>query len=114
MLIHPAEMKKEVREKMRGGEGRIIITHLADPGRLKNARLFASLIIPPGSGIGTHEHAGETEYFYILKGSGSVLDNGVLKEVQPGDVMITGNGDTHSITNAGTADLELLAIIITN
>lgn len=112
MLIHPSEMRTELKEKMRGGEGAVKMTHLVEPEKLKNARLIARLTLTPGSGIGTHEHNGETEYYIIQKGSGSVSDNGIVKDVKPGDVLVTGNGDSHSITNTGTGDLELIAVII--
>ncbi|MGA2142019.1 MAG: cupin domain-containing protein [Brevinematales bacterium] len=114
MLIHPSEMRTELKEKMRGGEGTVKMTHLVEPEKLKNARLLARLTIASGSGIGTHEHSSETEYYIIQKGSGSVSDNGIIKDVKPGDVLITGNGDNHSIKNTGQDDLELIAVIILN
>ena len=113
MIIHPSEMRVEFKEKMRGGEGTISITHLVEPERLKNARLLAILSIKPTYSIGLHQHNGETEYFIILKGAGTVVDNGVRKEIETGDILITGNGENHSITNTGSSDLELMSIIIT-
>ncbi len=113
MLIHPSEMRKELKEKMRGGEGSVSLLHYVEGPVMKNARLLARLTIAPGSGVGSHEHLNETEYFIIQKGTGTVNDNGVVKEIKQGDVMVTGNGETHSISNTGSSDLELLALIIT-
>ena len=39
-------------------------------------------------------------------------DNGTDKPVTRGDVMITGNGETHSISNTGNVPLVLHAVII--
>jgi mannose-6-phosphate isomerase-like protein (cupin superfamily) len=113
MIIHPAEMRKEVKEKMRGGEGSVHLQHLVEANRMTNARLLARLTIAPGSGIGEHEHLTETEYYIIEKGRGTVNDNGVDKEIGPGDVIVTGGGEAHSIRNTGTEDLEFLAVIVT-
>jgi len=41
------------------------------------------------------------------------MDNGVKKYVKSGDVVITGNGASHSIKNTGNIPLKLHAIIIT-
>ncbi len=113
MVIHPSEMKIDIKEKMREGEGSVKMLHLVEGDKMKNARLLAHLTITPGSSIGTHEHLNETEYYIILKGKGIVLDNGIEKDVSPGDVVVTGGGESHSIRNTGHDDLELLAVIIT-
>ncbi len=114
MLIHPSGMRAELKEKMRGGEGTVKLLHLVEKEHMKNARLMAQLTISPGSGIGTHEHSGETEYFIIQKGRGIALDNDREKELNEGDVLITGGGESHNIRNEGPGDLVLLAVIITD
>ena len=113
MVIHRNEMKIETREKMRGGEGTVSITHLADAANEKNTRMLAELRLDPGSSIGNHDHKDETEYFFIVSGTGIVNDNGAEREVGPGDTTITGNGAFHSIKNTGTVPLILNAVIIT-
>ena len=113
MIIKKVEMDTEVREKMRGGEGNVIITHFVKSDKLKNARLLAKIIIPVRASIGDHRHDEETEYYIITKGEGIVVDDGVEKEVKEGDVVVTGGGATHSIRNIGNVDLEMVAVIIT-
>ena len=113
MVIHPSEMRKEVRERLRGGDGSVSMLHLVEGDRMTNARLLARLTMPPGSSIGEHAHMTETEYYIVEKGSGIVNDNGVDKEIGPGDVVVTGGGDSHSIRNNGNEDLEFLAVIVT-
>ncbi|MDR2869063.1 MAG: cupin domain-containing protein [Deferribacteraceae bacterium] len=112
MLIQRKEMKTETKEKMRAGEGSAHLTHIVDGEKIPHARLMAEITLQPGCSIGDHPHNNETEYFIILRGTGAINDNGVLKSVHPGDVVITGGGATHSIANTGDEDLVFHAIII--
>lgn len=103
---------REIRENMRGGKGQVIIEHLEKEDLPVNGRLFAKVIIAPGCSIGEHEHVGECELYYILSGSGFVLDDGERIPVATGDVMTTGDGHSHSVENTGDVALELIAVII--
>jgi len=113
MLIKRKEMKTEVKEKMRGGEGKAELVHLVDCENEKNIRLLAEITLMPGCSIGGHSHEAETEYFVILSGEGIVDDNGIEKPVKAGDTMITGNGASHSIRNNGSVPLVFHGIIVT-
>ncbi len=113
MIISRKEMKVELRDKMMGGEGTVTLVHFVDGASMKNARLFSEVTLPPGASVGEHRHDLETEYYTILEGTGVVMDNGVKKCVKSGDVVITGNGASHSIKNTGNIPLKLHAIIIT-
>ncbi|MDR2101905.1 MAG: cupin domain-containing protein [Treponema sp.] len=113
MVIHRNEMKVEDKEKMREGNGTVHFTYLVDGSTQKNARMLAELTLPPGASIGYHRHDSETEYFFILSGSGMVNDNGKEVPVTTGDAIITGNGASHSITNTGAVPLVFHAVIVT-
>ncbi|MDR2135555.1 MAG: cupin domain-containing protein [Treponema sp.] len=113
MINQRETMKKDTKEKLRGGEGSVRFTYLADCEQEKNIRMLAELELLPGDSIGYHRHDNETEYFVILSGSGEVNDNGAVKQVKPGDTIITGNGASHSIKNTGSAPLVFHAIIVT-
>ena len=113
MVIQRNLMKTEVKEKMRGGEGKAEFIHLVDCEHEKNIRMLAELTLQPGSSIGYHNHESETEYYIILSGIGEVDDNGELKPVKAGDAVITGNGASHSIKNTGTIPLLFHAFIVT-
>jgi mannose-6-phosphate isomerase-like protein (cupin superfamily) len=116
MLYHRNELKSEIREKPRDGSGFVTFLHLAEgKGAVqKNTNLLAELTLPPGASIGKHSHTEDTEFYIILEGAGTVNDNGTDKPVTKGDVMITGNGEVHSITNTGNVPLILHAVIIKN
>ena len=113
MVIHRNQMKSEVKEKMRDGEGSVEITYLVDAEKEKNTRLLAEVTLKPGCSIGYHEHINETEYYFIISGTGTVNDDGKEVTVKAGDAIITGNGASHSIKNSGTEDLVFHAVIIT-
>ena len=114
MIRKKSQMRTEEREKMRGGSGKVTIRHLFSAEEIRaKTRLCATLIIPPQSGIGLHQHSGEDELFVILAGSG-LLDDGTSKTtVTAGDAILTGNDESHSIFNNGSTDLEILAVIMT-
>jgi mannose-6-phosphate isomerase-like protein (cupin superfamily) len=114
MLCHRNELKTEIREKVRDGNGVLSFLHLVEgKGAVqKNTNLLAEITIPPGGSIGRHAHTEETEFYIILEGAGVVNDNGTDKPVAKGDVMITGNGEFHSIANTGSTPLVLHAVIV--
>ena len=114
MIIKRSEMKNETRNAMRGGPGKVDITHLADPMSIKNGRLMAELTLEPGAGIGLHRHDNETEYYIITEGSGLVTEDEGEKDVAEGDIVVTGNGESHSIKNTGNKLLKFIAVIITD
>ena len=113
MIVRRNEMKSEVMEKMRGGEGSVNITHLVDASKEKHTRLLAEATLNPGCSIGYHVHDNETEYYFIMSGKGIVNDDGTEVEVKAGDTVVTGNGASHSIKNSGTEPLIFHAVIIT-
>jgi mannose-6-phosphate isomerase-like protein (cupin superfamily) len=113
MVVKRKEMKHEIREHLRGGEGSVEMIHALPPEAMKNCRLFCEIDIPVGAGIGEHEHLNETEYYVILEGSAVVNDDGREVAVAPGDVIATGGGARHSLKNTGTVPVRLIAFIIT-
>ncbi|MDO8686300.1 MAG: cupin domain-containing protein [Clostridiales bacterium] len=112
MIRRSNEMTVDVKEKMRGGEGTVNIKHifLKDEMRGK-VRLTGHIVLEPGSSIGLHEHVDEEELYYIIRGKGTVTDNGVTTEVAVGDAVLTGGGASHTIINNSTEPLEFIAII---
>ena len=113
MIVQRKEMKTEVMEKMRDGEGSAKLTYLVDASREKHTRLLAEVTLESGCSIGYHPHNDETEYYFILSGIGTVNDDGKEVTVKAGDSVITGNGASHSIKNSGNEPLVFHAVIIT-
>jgi len=113
MIKRNPDMVREIRSNMRGGNGNVEICHIFKPEELKGkTRLNAKITLEPGCSIGLHEHVGEEEIYYILKGIATVNDNGNISTLYPGDAVLTGNGASHSIENNGSETLELMALIL--
>ena len=113
MIRNAADCKKVYNEKMRGGNGTVEITNFATPEELNNkGRLFAKITLKPGCSIGYHEHEGEAELFYVIKGDALYNDNGTEYAVHAGDVMRCPAGSGHAVANNGTEDVELCAVIL--
>ena len=113
MIRKGQDMKTELRENMRGGDGSITIEHcFAKDEFTANVRLCARLTVPPGAGIGPHEHAAEDEVYIITSGSGILDDGSSETRVSAGDAVLTGNGQSHAIRNDGGDPLELIATIM--
>ena len=113
MIRKDNERSSEVRENMRGGAGTITIEHYFTKDEFRaNARLCARLILPPGSGIGAHEHATEDEVYIINCGTGILDDGATQTRVSAGDAVLTGKGESHAIHNDGNEPLEITAMIM--
>ena len=113
MIKKAADCKKEYRENMRGGNGTVELTSFATPEELNNkGRLFANITLKPGCGIGYHVHETDSELFYVMKGEALYNDNGTESIVSAGDVMLCPAGTGHAVSNNGTEDVELCAVIV--
>lgn len=100
-------------EHMRGGEGCVEITHILGKEQLNDkCRMYAQVRLEPGCSIGYHEHAKESETYYILSGEGVYDDNGTKRTVKAGDMTYTPDGMGHAMANEGTEDLVFMALIL--
>ncbi|MCI8400597.1 MAG: cupin domain-containing protein [Lachnospiraceae bacterium] len=103
-----------VKHEIRGGTGDVYMYHILEENELMgHGTLYARVVLPPGSSIGYHRHVGNTEPYYILKGSGIFVDEkGERVPVQAGDVCVIACGESHGMENTGKEDLEIMALII--
>lgn len=113
MIRRKGTYEVSLREQMRGGKGTVRIEHFWSKDELKGkTRLFAKLILEPGTSIGFHEHVGEAEIFVVIKGKGRITDGDTVTEVEPGDTILTGDGNGHSVEAVGNETLEMIAVIL--
>jgi Mannose-6-phosphate isomerase len=113
MIRKASEMTPEIITNMRGGKGNAeVIRALKKEEFHDKGRLFGKITLKPGNSIGLHQHVGDCETFYIIKGEGLVNDNGTDVKVGPGDLVFTENMENHSIENIGKEDLEFIALIL--
>ena len=89
-------MKTVVKENANGGKGQVVVKYILDDNELNaKCKMFAEVTIAPGCSLGYHEHHGESETYYIIKGQGEYDDNGC----------------GHGIANTGDEDLVFMALI---
>jgi mannose-6-phosphate isomerase-like protein (cupin superfamily) len=112
MIRKPSQMRVETREKLRGGAGAVTFRHyFAKEEMGAKVRLCAELIVPPGSGIGPHQHDAEDEVFIVTQGSGILDDGQTRTRIETGDAILTGKGASHAVHNDGAEDLHMIAVI---
>lgn len=113
MIRRKEEMKSYDRPEMKGGAGKAVLTDLLDASEMMGkGRLFSIITLEPGCSIGSHMHEGEAEIFYILEGEATAHDNGAEAILKAGDLLYTGDGDTHDVRNDGPSTMRLLALIL--
>ena len=113
MVRRHCDMTQLERSEMFGGTGRAQMVQIVKEEELGGkGRLFNHVTLAPGCSIGTHQHTGDAEIFYILSGHGLAVDNGEEVRLEPGDMLYTGDGSSHSIRCDGDAPLEFLALIL--
>ena len=113
MIKRKSDYFTEEKENLRGGEGTIKIEHFLTKEELNNnGRLYAKMIMEPGTSIGHHLHEGEMEAYYVLSGEAEYDDNGEKVKLYSGDTALTPVGEGHSIKNTGSTALEIIALII--
>ena len=112
MLIKKRKIQKSIVENPKEGKG--ILSkwdYIKDQIPCSKIMTFSNLELEPGSHIGRHQHIDNFEVYCFIDGKGSVNDNGADCVVEPGDVLITGTGEYHSLTNTGEGVLRLIAFI---
>ena len=81
MIKRHNDMKYDIRENMRGGDGKVKITNVLDEGEYKGkARLLGVITLEPGCSIGGHIHENEAEVFYIMCDIISLINKNLIKE----------------------------------
>ena len=70
---------------------------------------FRKRALHRGASIGLHPHAHD-EVYYVLEGTGDYTVDGTTTRVVPGDAVLIRAGSTHSLAQAGDADLVILIV----
>ena len=68
------------------------------------------VLLPVGTSIGAHKHAGVEELYYVMDGEGTVRVNDETAPVKKGDAVVMAPGDVHSFENTAGAPLELMVV----
>ncbi|MDH5834272.1 cupin domain-containing protein, partial [Luteimonas kalidii] len=71
--------------------------------------VFRKRALHPGATIGDHVND-KDEIYYVLSGRGELMLNGAVREVGPGDAILTRNGDRHGLRQLGEQDLVIFIV----
>lgn len=113
MIRRSKEYTVEKVEGLKDGKGYVTLVNFFEPEDfLGKGRLFGKTIIKPGNSIGYHIHEGDQEAYYILKGRALYNYNGKETILNPGDLAICRDGDSHSIEADNGDDLEYIMLIL--
>lgn len=115
MIRKLTDFKMEVINELKGGKGYVtVINFFETEDFLGKGRLYGKSIIRPGNSIGYHTHQGDQEAYFILKGKALYKENGKDTVLEPGDLAICRDGESHSIEASGEEDLEYIMLILYN
>ena len=113
MIKKKSEIEAKVLTNFRDGIGDVTMYHFLTEQEANGAgRLFAKIVIEPGNSIGMHQHTGDMEAYYILRGKALLSDNGTDVILEAGDCNVCPDGHSHSIKNVGDETLEYIAIVL--
>ena len=112
------EVKPVEVEGLAGGHGKALRYEIIPKEELYgHGRLYARIILFPGSSIGWHQHINDTEPYYILRGEGDFYEgdseNGERRKyhVKAGQVCVINVGQWHCMENNSDDELEFVALI---
>lgn len=105
--------KKNVIKNPHQGKGVIEIYEILSQEDMGGSvKVFSKVVMKSNSVIGYHKHTGESEAYYILKGSGIFIDEKEKKRyVKAGDVCLIKSGESHGMKNDNDKDMEIIALV---
>ena len=106
MIIRFDEMDLTVLPAFKGGEKEYRAKMFFDGS---NRIMHGTLI--PGASIGMHIHEDSSETIFIIKGHGTLIEDGETKQVSEGDCLYCPKGHTHSLINDSDSDLQFYAVV---
>jgi mannose-6-phosphate isomerase-like protein (cupin superfamily) len=71
--------------------------------------VFRKRALHPGATIGAHVND-KDEIYYVLSGRGELAMQGEVREVGPGDAILTRDGDSHALRQLGDEDLVIFIV----
>ncbi len=108
------------KENMKGGE--ILDCH-DGKGKLAFTELFGAYaevekgfayahddLLEPGASIGEHMHQGTEELYFVVEGHGFIIEDGVRREINAGEISVTRSGHSHGIINSEDSPMRLIVV----
>ena len=105
-LVHPETVVGD-----HGGVGPVLFRRLMDGGAFQAPIDFVDYtIVPPGSSIGLHKHKGNDELYFVIEGSPIVTFADEERILQPGDIAVIRDGESHTLKNDTARDVTILVV----
>ncbi len=111
MIRSLRELPVTVREAIRNGRGRALVSEVLAAGEMSGVAAFSHLTLEAGASIGEHRHEGTEELYVVLSGSGVGVLDGTRSPVGPGSFWVVRDGHTHGLECSPAGPLELLALL---
>ena len=100
-------------EKPKGGRGFMESFPYKEVEGIKGEiKMFSVINLNKDSKVGFHKHEHDNEIYLMLDGRAVINDNGSEDILNPGDMMVTLKGESHSIENTSDTNIVFLAVII--
>jgi mannose-6-phosphate isomerase-like protein (cupin superfamily) len=94
---------------MNGGIDTVFYRRALGPGAFASNWAFVDhLLIPVGSTVGRHFHAGVDEVYFVIKGKGKVHVNDEWADIAYGDAVPIRAGEIHSLESSPAEPLEMI------
>ena len=113
MILRVKDLEGRKLERPRGGRGFMesFPYNILD-GMSGEIKMFSIINLHSDSMVGYHQHESDNEIYLMLDGCAVVNDNGKEDLLNPGDMLVTTKGESHSIENKSDTTIVFLAIII--
>jgi mannose-6-phosphate isomerase-like protein (cupin superfamily) len=83
-----------------GGAGDIEFRRLLEQAEFESPIDFVDYtVIPPGSTIGSHEHSGNEEIYFVVTGKPRIRVGTCERRLQRGSLAVVRSGQTHQLIN---------------